>query len=94
MAILQSLPGIVSGALGGLTDYACRAILLDYSDALRGLSGGAIAIQDRKATVMAATLAAIPDQGDKFSIGGRRWSVIKVGRDPAAATYDLQLRPD
>lgn len=80
---------------GAATNIPCAALLADYSDALRGLSNGAIEARDRKATVLGASLPAgkVPQIGWGVAIEGSEWSVVRVVRDPAGATYDLQIRP-
>jgi hypothetical protein len=99
-------PGVpVSDGRGGRTagtpiEHSCAALGLDYSDALRSLSNGAIEINDRKLIVMAASLPVTlrPRRGWKVSaqidgVAAEDWTVIAVKRDPAGATFELQLRP-
>jgi hypothetical protein len=121
MGILDTLPGIIDGALTGaglmrsasisrangytsdgrggrIATHAaavtCRALVVDYSDAMRGLSNGAIMASDRKAIVMGASLSVAPSVDDVFiDPDGREWKVIRASRDPAGASYELQLRP-
>lgn len=74
---------------------SCKALMSDYSDVLKGLSNGGIAIKDRKALLIAASLPAgtVPEQGDTLTAEGSPWEVLGVKRDPAAATYELHVRP-
>jgi len=79
---------------GAATEHDARALILDYSDFTRAQSGGAILIQDRKAIVIAHGLTVTPERGDGFEQTGEgAWTVIDVSRDPASATFELQLRP-
>lgn len=77
---------------GAATDHSCLGLVTDYSDFSRVALAGAIQVRDRKAIVIASGLTVVPAIGDGFSLDGE-WTVINVGRDPAAATYELQLRP-
>lgn len=77
------------------TAHACQAILTDYSDALRALSNGSIALRDRKAIIIAKSLPAgvAPAIGDTLTIEGEDWAAVTVKRDPASATFEIQARP-
>lgn len=94
-----SRPGSrVSDGRGGFTagapdEFECAAIVTDYTDFQRSLSEGAITIRDRRAIVTAQGLAIAPQNGDTFTQDGQSWKVIQAVRDPAAATFDVQLRP-
>lgn len=77
---------------GAATNHAVRSLILDFSDFERGMSEGSIKIADRKAIVMTQGMTVAPAIGDGFALEGE-WSIIAVKRDPAAATYELQLRP-
>ena len=75
----------------GTTTQACKAIVDTFSDIRRAAAG--IPDSDRKITVLGATLGGlIPADGDRINVEGRDWTVVGVGRDPAAATYELQAR--
>lgn len=78
---------------GGGVDYPCKLLVADYSDALRSLANGAIGIRDRRAIVIADELSITPTVSDLVSALGETWAVIAVKRDPASATYELQIRP-
>ena len=73
--------------------YECRALISDYSDFFKVSSGGAIQVRDRRAIVLGHGLSALPEIGFSFTQDGEDWSVIAVKRDPAGATYELQVRP-
>lgn len=76
-------------------NHACAGLVTDYSDALKAISNGAIQVNDRKLTVTAASMPAgiVPQIGWGVTADGGAWAVIAVKRDPAGATYDLQVRP-
>lgn len=88
----------VADGRGGFTagagaEYPCKLLIVDYSDALRSLANGAIGIRDRRAIVLADGLSITPAVSDSLSALGEVWTVITVKRDPASATYELQIRP-
>lgn len=76
-------------------DHACSGLVTDYSDALKAISNGAIQVNDRKLIVTATSMPAgiVPQIGWGVTAEGSAWAVIAVKRDPAGATYDLQVRP-
>jgi len=77
---------------GTPTSRACKALVDDYSDARRQALG--IPANDRRIIILAASVAsgAIPAVGCTVTAEGRDWQVISVARDPAFATYELQVR--
>lgn len=72
--------------------YAARGILSDYED--RQINGTLIVQGDKQVLLLGSTIASsqIPVAGDKVTIEGRTYNIIKVTRDPAAATYLCQVR--
>jgi hypothetical protein len=80
---------------GTATDCACRGLILDYSDFARAASAGAITDKDRKALIVSRSLESgiAPAVGDTITEGASGWRVVRVVRDPAGATYEVQLRP-
>jgi hypothetical protein len=84
---------------GAATSHACLAIISDYSDAIRAMSGaqgagGGIGSRDRKGLIIAQSLPAgvTPQVDDEFTLSGS-WRILAVKADPAKATYEIQLRP-
>lgn len=74
------------------TDHDCRAMITRYSDKLIAASEGVIGVKDRKAIVIAQSLIVTPERGDGFTLDGS-WTVENVDKDPAGATFVLQLKP-
>ena len=71
---------------------ACRGVLEDYKDSQ---VDGTIVLQgDRKVLLLGATLptGVIPTPNDKIEIEDTQFIVIRVQRDPAAASYTCQVR--
>lgn len=75
---------------GSPTEYACRALVDDFSDYRRQASG--IPANDRKIIILAHGLIVDPKPGHTLTIEGRDWQVIDVARDPARATFEVQGR--
>lgn len=73
-------------------DYAARGFIEDYKD--KDIDGTLIRTTDRKITLLGATIAssAVPEPQDTVTIEGKTFYIIKVLRDPAAATYNCQVR--
>lgn len=71
---------------------SCKLLVTDYSD-YRRLAVG-IPATDRKIIILAATLAddVEPAPGLAVTAEGRDWQIVAVARDPAAATWELQVR--
>lgn len=74
------------------TSHAARGFIDDYSAFL--IDGTRIKTGDRRVMLLGDTIAdnKIPVQSDRVVIEGVSWLVIKVDRDPDAATYTLQVR--
>ena len=74
------------------TDYPCRGFIEDYSD--YDLANTIIQTSDRKITILGGTLPVniVPMNGDKITIENTLYTIIRVKRDPAGATYTLQSR--
>ena len=80
------------GFLPGRDDpVTCKALVDKYSD-YRHAAG--IPATDRKIIVLAASLPAgiVPAVGGRICAQGRTWTIQRVDRDPASATYELQAR--
>lgn len=72
--------------------YTCKGFTEEYRDSQ--FDGEVILRGDRKVILLGGTLpaAVAPQPGDKVKIENRTYSVVNVGRDPAAATYTCQAR--
>ena len=80
------------GFTASTTDYTGRGFLEDYTDAARQMGG--IALTDRKALLFTPSFTAglVPAAGDMLTVESSTYEVISVARDPAAATWTLQVR--
>lgn len=69
-----------------------RGFQEDYDD--NQIDGTLIQEGDRRITLIANTFAGrpVPKTGDKITIEGATYNILKVRRDPAAATYVCQSR--
>lgn len=76
------------------TAYSCRGIVSDYSEFEMAQGGELSTIRrgDRKVLLLAATLAAVPQQDDLVTILGGTYRIVSVKSDPAEATWTCQCR--
>ena len=72
------------------TAYPCRGVVIDYKD--YRIDGTVIKRGDRQVMVIANTLSVVPVSGDKITAQGAIYFVVNVSRDPATATWTLQVR--
>jgi hypothetical protein len=74
------------------TPYACEGVVSDYTTRL--IDGTLVATGDRRILILGATLPAgvVPSSGDQVTIESLTYDVVRVTRDPAAASYELQVR--
>ncbi len=74
------------------TDHACRGIQDDYNE--NEIDGDLVRVGDRKILLIGNSIAelVVPKPNDEVTIEGRRYTVVRVKRDPAAATYLCQGR--
>jgi len=93
-ATLKGIGGRVSDGQGGtipsISSHDCLALIVDYSDFSRLANG--IPAKDRKALILAATLAVIPKPDDVLVIDAKGWVLVSISSDPANATYEAQCR--
>lgn len=70
----------------------CKGFIQDYSASQ--FDGTSIMKGDRKVILLGGTLPSnvVPTPGDEVTIEGKKYDVVTVKRDPAAATYELQAR--
>ena len=86
-------PGDLTAGLNPTTaDYTCKGFVDDYS--AYQVDGTLIKANDHKVTLLGGTLQGgiVPQQGDKVFIENTTYEIVKVKRDPAAATYLCQAR--
>jgi hypothetical protein len=73
------------------TAITCRGVQLNYSE--EQIDGTIVQKDDRMVMLFASTLgSAVPKFGHDVAIEGTRYHVVRVRRDPAAATYTCQVR--
>lgn len=77
------------------TQHECRGFIEDFSTA--SIDGTLIKAGDRKVTLLGGTLKNVePEAGidrDRVKVEGKTWAVHRiVSRDPAGATWVLQVR--
>jgi hypothetical protein len=72
--------------------YACQGVISDYNTRL--IDGTLVKTGDRRILILGATLDAgiVPAPGDQVTIESQTFDVVRVARDPAAASYDCQAR--
>jgi hypothetical protein len=72
-------------------DVATEGVLEAYHDYM--LAAGLVETNDQKALILAKPLGAVvPKIGDSLTVEGTTYRVVDVKRDPAIATYTLQIR--
>ena len=71
---------------------SCRGVIEDYSNSQ--IDGTIVLRGDRKVLLLGGTLPnnVVPDVNDNLEIEGKRFTIIRVQRDPAAASYECQVR--
>lgn len=70
---------------------ACKGVLTFYDD--KDIDGTLVKRGDRLVLLIGETLGGVvPVEENDVTIEGRRYHVIEVRRDPAAATFSLQVR--
>lgn len=86
-------PGsLSSGTNPTETSYVCRGFVSDYSS--DDINGTLVTKEDRKVILFGDKLFGLvsPTDGDKVTIEGTTFRVIRAERDPASATWTLQAR--
>jgi hypothetical protein len=93
----HTVPGVRSGDLTAGTNptetsHSARGFIDDYKE--HQFTGDLILIGDRKVLLIgnSITPAIVPEPGDFVTIESVRYKVVRVDRDPAAATYTMQVR--
>jgi hypothetical protein len=67
------------------TDYACKAIVEEYSDFYK--LNGLVRDNERKFIILNKSLSITPQPGDRITIRGQTYSISSVVADPALATW-------
>lgn len=96
--LISKTPGTrTAGALSAgttpdSTQASARGIIDDYDSAQ--IDGTLIQKDDRRVLLLGGTISGgvVPKPGDQVTIENSTYNVIRVARDPAAATYTLQVR--
>lgn len=72
--------------------YSGRGVVLDYK--LSQFDGTIIQKGDRRVLILGASLPSgiIPESNDLVQAEGKESPIVTVGRDPASASYDCQIR--
>lgn len=87
-------PSNISGGTNPTTvSYSCRGFVDEYKTG--EIDGELVHVRDRKVVLLGKTIsngAVVPTPGDRVTIEGATYDVIRVDRDPAGATYALQAR--
>lgn len=86
-------PGSITGGTNPTeTSYTAKGFVDFYDDDL--IDETNVKTGDRKVTLIGDSIAdlSIPENNDKVTIEGQTWTIVKVNRDPDAATYDCQSR--
>lgn len=90
----ERTPGNLTGGVNPTeTTIEGKGLIKDYADGRMG-TGSSIKKGDREILLIANSFAGkpVPKQGDKVTIEGSTYHIVKVKRDPAAATYKCQSR--
>ena len=84
--------GLTSGTQPTTVDHTARGFLDDYED--RHIDGTVIQRGDRICVLLGASISggAIPSAGDRVTIESETFNIVNVKRDPAAASYTMQVR--
>jgi len=87
-------PGALTGGTNPTTaSYPCRGFTDDYQAA--EIDGELVHVGDRKVLLLGKTIgggAVVPQPNDRVTIEGATFTLIRVTRDPAAATFVCQAR--
>ena len=86
-------PGQVTGGLNPTTTvHTFEGIFEEYSNSQ--IDGTRVVEGDRKVLIIAESIdpLTVPQTGDDLVLEGDSVSVVKVGKDPANATYVCQVR--
>lgn len=90
----ERVPGrLAHGTEPTTEDYPCRGVLEDYTE--RQIDGDIVRVGDRRVLLLGASIsggAVVPKPTDRITIESVEYTIARVERDPAAATYVCQVR--
>ena len=73
------------------TSFRGTGLVSDYDE--HTINGTLVKAGDREITIFGDSLnGIIPKKGDEITAEGSTYTIVRVGRDPAAATYTCQVR--
>ncbi len=90
-AVAPSAYDTSTGAVTSTTTSTSLSMLLEEF-AENQIDGHAVRASDLKGTFLQADLSGTPDVNDLVTHDSKDWAVVKVKQDPAAATWEAQLR--
>lgn len=98
VTLTQRTPGVrTPGQLTGGTNptgqtATAKAVVSDYRAGQ--IDGTLILAGDRKVLIIAESMSVplVPSAGDRITAEGATYFIVRVGRDPAGATYACQVR--
>lgn len=71
--------------------YTAKGIVENYD--ISQIDGTVVKVGDKKALIMKISSDAVPEPQDKLTIEGGTYDVVRIeDRDPAGATFTLQVR--
>lgn len=81
-----------SGPSVSTTNHTCRGVISDYDE--RQIDGSLVQRGDRRVLLLGGSLpsSVVPAPNDEVTIEGTKYSIVNVRRDPAGASYTLQVR--
>jgi len=88
-------PNNVTAGIAGetVTDFPCTGFIDDYQD--KEIDGTLIQVGDRRILLLGNTIAGgtvRPERKDQITIEGQVHTILRITRDPDAATYVCQTR--
>lgn len=72
------------------TAYHGRGFMVDYR--ANQIDGTIIQVMDRQVVILGASIPVVPDTNDLLMAEGKEYTIVRVTRDPAGATYICQVR--
>lgn len=98
-------PGdLTSGTNSTTTTHTCKGFVEEYNEFQIGgtanarssatFAGSLVERGDRRVILLGDSIspAVVPTPGDRVTIEGNTYNIVNVNRDPAAATYSMQVR--
>lgn len=72
------------------TPYRGRGFMVDYQ--ANQIDGTIVQVMDRQVVILGASIPVVPDTNDLLIAEGKEYTIVRVTRDPAGATYTCQVR--